>query len=262
MSSTSPPVITFDFHNTLIRCDRWFQLEVHDLIPAYLGWLADSRGDEPPAASQMVDAKALYAALRREVATTGIELSAAAGVARILPRIGVAASTAEIDAGVDALMRATFDDDVQPMPGAVETVRYLAGQGVTLGVISIAIHTPFLHWSLARFGMDDAFRAVVTSADAGYTKSHPELFRSVAARLGADPTAIVHVGDSARFDVGGAARAGFGTVWVRGEREPDPDYVADLTLPSLVGAGPALLRLATTRAECSRRQPTNHDHDG
>lgn len=258
MSATSPPVITFDFHNTLIRCDRWFQLEVHDLIPAYLGWLAASRGDDPPNASQITDARALYAELRREVATTGIELSAAAGVARILPRIGVAASTAEVDAGVDALMRETFDDDVQPMPGAVETVRYLAGQGVTLGVISIAIHTPFLHWSLARFGIDDAFRAVVTSADAGYTKSHPELFRSVAARLGAAPAAVVHVGDSARFDVGGAARAGFRTVWVQGEREPDPEHVADLTLPSLVDAGPTLLELAAMRVESGRRQLPRH----
>lgn len=252
MSVTSPPVITFDFHNTLIRCDRWFQLEVHDLIPAFLPWLASNRGEAAPDAALIADARALYAALRRDVATTGIELSASASVARILPRLGAHASAEEINAGVDALMRETFDDDVQPMPGAVETVRYLAGHGVTLGIISIAIHTPFLLWSLARFDLDDAFRAVVTSADAGYTKSHPELFRSVAGRLGVEPATVVHVGDSARFDVGGAARAGFGTVWVQGDREPDREHVADLTLPSLVGAGPALRELASNRAAAPR----------
>jgi FMN phosphatase YigB (HAD superfamily) len=60
---------------------------------------------------------------------------------------------------------------------------------------------------------------------------------------------MVHVGDSLRFDVGGASRAGMGTVWLRGDRiEPeDPSIRPDLVLTTLVEAAPQILMVLRSR---------------
>ena len=107
--------------------------------------------------------------------------------------------------------------------------------GVPIGIVSSAVFHPFLEWTLESFGIRDAFRGFITSASAGFYKSRPELYVHAAELLGATPERMVHVGDSLRFDVGGASRAGMGTVWLRGDRsEPeDPSIRPDLTLSTL-----------------------------
>ncbi len=244
--------ITFDFHDTIARCDRWFALEVRELVPAFLGWIAARNGDEPPAIQTAEAGKTDYAALRAEVGRTGIEVDAVAGLERILPGLGVTASTAEIRQGVDELMAGTLDDEVVPLPGVIETVRYLADQGVRLGVTSSAVYTPFLLWTLDRFGILGEFSDVLTSADAGFYKSHPGIYLASARRLGSDPDRIVHVGDSFRFDVEGARAAGLTTVWVQGGRDTPDGVPADLTLLDLTGAGPRLLSLAESISQRER----------
>ena len=52
------------------------------------------------------------------------------------------------------------------------------------------------------------------------------------------PEASLHIGDSLRFDVGGASRAGMRTAWYRrpGAREqPSPELMPDLIVPSMAG---------------------------
>ena len=60
---------------------------------------------------------------------------------------------------------------------------------------------------------------------------------------------MVHVGDSFRFDVAGASRAGMATVWLRGDRiEPeDPSVRPDLVLTTLVEAAPQILMVLRSR---------------
>ena len=102
-----------------------------------------------------------------------------------------------------------------------------------MGIVSSAVYHPFLEWTLEAFGIRDAFHVVITSASAGFYKSRAELYVHAAELLGATPQRMVHVGDSFRFDVAGASRAGMGTVWLRGDRsEPeDPSIQPDLVLP-------------------------------
>lgn len=246
--------ITFDFHNTIARCERWFALEVRELVPAFLFWHAARSGNAVPATEQLDAGRAAYAALRAEVGRTGIEMDAVACLETVLPGLGVLIETEEIRQGVDELMSETFDDDVVPLPGVIETVRSLSQQNVRLGVTSSAVYTPFLLWALDSFGILGEFSDVLTSADAGFYKSHPGIYQASARRLGAAPERIVHVGDSFRFDVEGARAAGLTTVWVQGDR-PSPDgSPADLTLPDLSGAGPVLFELATEVARRGRTQ--------
>ena len=71
------------------------------------------------------------------------------------------------------------------------------------------------------FGIAAAFTTVVTSASAGFYKSRPEIYLHAAEQLGVVPQPMVHVGDSLRFDVGGASRAGMGTVWLQHRERHD-----------------------------------------
>jgi HAD superfamily hydrolase (TIGR01509 family) len=137
-----------------------------------------------------------------------------------------------------------------PVAGAVETVQSLQQQGVPIGVVSSAVYHPFLEWSLEAFGIRNAMKTVITSASAGFYKSRPEIYLHAAQQLGATPAHMVHIGDSLRFDVGGAQRVGMGTVWLNHDRSrvADDHLAPDLTLHTLERSTPEILRLLASRA--------------
>lgn len=237
--------VTFDFHNTLAICDEWFELEIRQLAAAYLSWEARQRATGPVDPALLDTAVTTYRQLRFEIMDHGNELSAEDCVAQVLERLSQPVNMESITHGVAELMR-EVSAAATPVPGAVETVRGLRDAGVTLGVISSAVYHPFLEWTLAKFEIEDAFRDIVTSASAGFYKSRPELYWHAAAAIGADPRRTVHIGDSYRYDVEGANRAGMATVWLNREGEPAPesDVVPNLTLSTLDGSKPAILALA------------------
>lgn len=89
--------------------------------------------------------------------------------------------------------------------------------------------------------------ALVVSDAVGWRKPHARIFEAAAAALGVSPADTLHVGDSLRADISGAAALGARTVWITrriddpgkalAEHEgPDPDHVIeDLSeLPALV----------------------------
>ncbi len=239
--------ITFDFHNTLTICDRWFDLEVYDLVPAFLHWKSQNGG---PSVDPGLDTRArcIYRALRQEIIEHGREMSAERGLAHVLRELDLMVSEEEIADGVEALMRDCLDD-VRPIPGAVETIGGLAEAGVPLGVVSSAVYHPFVGWALERIGLDTAFGNITTSASAGFYKSRPEIYAAALEALGATADRSVHVGDSFRFDIQGARRAGMKTAWLQSQ-QPDPAGApADLILPSLHGATEPLLALLGARDE-------------
>lgn len=235
--------VTFDFHNTLARCDAWFALEVRELPAAFLRWQAERMG-EPVDERLLEAATAAYRRLREGVAADGREVAAEAGVARVLAELALPADAATIGDGVEALMRRTLAE-TEPISGAVPTVRFLAASGTPLGVVSSAVYPPFLEWTLQRFGIRDFFDDVTTSAGAGFYKSDPEIYRRALTALAADAARSVHVGDSYRYDVGGAHRAGMKTIWLRSGsgHEADDGPAPDLTIDGLDAAAPAILAL-------------------
>lgn len=235
--------ITFDFHNTLVTCDAWFELEVRSLASAFLRWDAERRGGTASDA-ELAEADGAYRGLRREIVEHGVEEPAERCVSRVLVNLGLQVDDDVIAAGVKSLMRATLGE-ATAMEGAVETIRALRAAGVPLGIVSSAVYHPFLEWSLDKVGIRDAFSDVTTSASAGFYKSRPEIYWHACERLGVQPAATVHVGDSYRWDVGGAQRAGLRTVWVAGDgaASHDDGVAPDLTLASLVRADTALLNV-------------------
>lgn len=235
--------VTFDFHNTLANCDTWFQLEVRTLVSTYLRWDALRRATAVDEA-ELIAADARYRVLRTAIMDHGHEETAERCVALVLTDLGLSPDGDSITAGIAELMRGALDE-ATPVPGALETVRAIAARGVPLGIVSSAVYHPFLEWTLARFGIRDVFTDVTTSASAGYYKGRPELFWHASRQLGVEPDRVVHVGDSFKWDVGGARRAGMHAVWYRtgASRPEDEPATPDLTVDTLEGAALPILQI-------------------
>ncbi|MFT4036595.1 MAG: HAD family hydrolase [Thermomicrobiales bacterium] len=239
--------VTFDFHNTLADCPEWFELEVRHLPSAFLVWQA-AQFDTPLSETVRMAADERYRTLRREIMEHGNELTAEQSLRLVFDEMQIAAGDDEIAEGVAALMREAAAL-ATPIPGAIETVQAIHASGTPLGVVSSAVYHPFLEWTLEEFGIKPAFTTIVTSASAGFYKSRPEIYLHAAELLGATPARMVHVGDSLRYDVGGASRAGMGTVWLQDPHKPGDgsDFLPDLTVQTLTGSSPAILELLAAR---------------
>jgi FMN phosphatase YigB (HAD superfamily) len=237
--------VTIDFHDTLFICDDWFQLEVHDLVPAYLSWKAERDGVivEPAVLER---AAGRYRAMRLEIIERGEEQDAAWCVSAVCRALEIPFVASDVAAGIDTLMRATLANAF-PREGARELLTSLRNAGVRTAIISNAIYHPFLEWCLAVHGLAELFDAVVTSASAGFYKSRVEIYQQTIDLLDVSSRGAIHLGDSYRYDVLGARRAGMGTAWLDLQREAGPGHLADLVTDRLTGLDARLLDLLDRR---------------
>ncbi len=98
-------------------------------------------------------------------------------------------------------------DDVRP------TLNGLRRKGLRL--VAVSNWDERLRPLLGELGLLDAFDAVVVSGEVGVHKPDPGIFQEAGRRLGVSPSAILHVGDSAREDRDGARAAGWAAVRLR-----------------------------------------------
>jgi HAD superfamily hydrolase (TIGR01509 family) len=176
-------------------------------------------------------------ALDREVPT---ELRFHDTLARIgLELPGLAQRLTEIHMGVLASAVRTLPHHAQVLAALRPRVR--------IGLCSNFSHSDTARRVLEAAGLWGEFDAVVVSDAFGLRKPRREIFDEVRTRLDVAPEQTLHVGDSLRADVGGAAAAGLGTAWLtrripdpqqalREHAGPAPDHaIADLAdLPELV----------------------------
>ena len=117
-----------------------------------------------------------------------------------------------------------------------------------LGVITnaeAAVQVP----KLESAGLRPYFAEIVTT-DCGYGKPGAEIFHHALDRLGCPAARAVYVGDSLRWDIGGANGAGLLSVWItrKGERRGGADPVPAMEFESLAGL-PAWLGNGACRQE-------------
>lgn len=112
-----------------------------------------------------------------------------------------------------------FADHTFALPGAVETVRALAGSGVRLAVAS---NKParFTRPILEHLGMAGSVRSVHGPDTVGATKPDPAMIRQCLADLETSANDAMYVGDMV-LDVESARRAGVAVVLVRGGSSDD-----------------------------------------
>jgi FMN phosphatase YigB (HAD superfamily) len=136
-------------------------------------------------------------------APDGAELPLPAHVAAALRSRGVEAS----DTVVRRAVVAAFDPDVRRAEG-VDAALATARERGPVGLCSNCSVPELVPRTLVRAGLKGAFDAVVTSAACGFRKPHRCPFETVAAELGVDPSALVHVGDDQATDGGIEALGG------------------------------------------------------
>jgi HAD superfamily hydrolase (TIGR01549 family) len=239
--------VTFDFHNTLIRCDPWFDLEVKDL-PSEVARALTESGSSIAGTVTGQELTDTYRGLRSEIISHGHELDAVEGVAETFRRIGLHVDIAAITEIVDSKFRALVPAS-SLMPGVRQTLAHLHEQGIPIGIVSSAVHHEFLEWTLAYHGLRGYLADVVTSASCGFYKSRPEIYYTACERLGSDPASTIHVGDSFRFDHLCGQAAGLRTVLIS-EHDPSDainEAAPSLKLTTLVGAGPSIFELTLAR---------------
>lgn len=243
--------ITFDFHNTLVRCDPWFDLEVKDLPVKVAEMLAASGSSFAPriSAQRLTDT---YRTLRSEIIAHGREMDAVTGVIETFRRLGWVVTIEAVEPIVDSMFRELVTVSTL-MPGVRETLNHLYRQDIPIGIVSSAVHHEFLEWTLGYHKVRGYFAEVVTSASCGFYKSRTEIYTTACERLGSEPASTVHVGDSFRFDHLCGQAAGLRTVWIneRGVNNSDNAPAPSLELSSLVNAGPPIhaLLLAPDHAD-------------
>ncbi|GMV91377.1 MAG: hypothetical protein AMXMBFR82_11550 [Candidatus Hydrogenedentota bacterium] len=142
----------------------------------------------------------------------------------------------EYDRIFDSLYKRFADPDVwRVYDDVVPALDDLRDRGIRLAVVSNwDSRLPLL---LERLGLSERFEFILTSAEAGISKPHPDIFLQACRRLNLPQEDVVHVGDSLEEDVDGAQAAGIrATLLDREGRWPNrPDAIralTDLSAPS------------------------------
>lgn len=105
----------------------------------------------------------------------------------------------------------------RPVPGMFELIEELANRAIVVGVLTNSEGRA--KELVDALGLGRWMATVVDSGVEGIEKPHPQLFDTMAKRLGYPPSSIVHIGDSFEADVRGALGAGMIPVWFM----PDPE---------------------------------------
>jgi len=121
---------------------------------------------------------------------------------------------------VEAVLRQLLEGQARyrarAVPSALSLIDLLRCHARRIGLCS-NWETP-IEPHLAQAGLPK-FDAISFSADVGARKPHLAIFKDICAKLGADPSDVVFVGDNWSSDVVGALRAGLSPVWIRGRHE-------------------------------------------
>lgn len=79
------------------------------------------------------------------------------------------------------------------------------------------------------------FKTIVISAEYGFAKPDPRIFKKALLDLGCDPKEAIMIGDSLKNDVGGARDTGITSVWLNRNHKSNnyPDIIPDFEITKL-----------------------------
>ncbi|HLZ73181.1 MAG TPA: HAD family hydrolase [Dehalococcoidia bacterium] len=157
-------------------------------------------------------------------------------------RLGRRADERTILTVLDACARA-LDGWARPFADAAPTLAYLRGQGYRLGLLSNTWWAAAWHNAdLATHGLNHYLDELVYTSDLPHSKPHPEVFYTVAARLGVAHEHCVMIGDRPIDDIGGALGAGMRAVLkTNGHLSELPVHIAPSAVIEHLAELPALI---------------------
>lgn len=133
-----------------------------------------------------------------------------------------------------------YRDEATFKPGAKELLDTLKARGVKMCIASASM-PDLLRAIFDRFGFDDYFPKIISCADIGKGKSHPDVFLAAEAYMGTAHDATWVFEDSI-VALETASKAGFKTVGVYDRHNFDIDRVPDVST-EYIGEGDSLARL-------------------
>jgi len=102
-----------------------------------------------------------------------------------------------------------------PPKDASRVLRALMSLDIPMGVVSNSIFSAdLLRNDLETLSVPEAFSFVISSAEFGLRKPHPQIFKDAVKQLGAEPSSTWYVGDLWENDVMGSTGAGLIPVWL------------------------------------------------
>ena len=130
--------------------------------------------------------------------------------------------------GVETVAREIYDDWAEHRHFVLyddvpDALRALKARGYRLGLISNS-HRPLESFD-AHFDLEGLISVRVSSANHGFLKPHPSIFRTALDLMGVSPDAAAMVGDSLPHDVLGARQAGMRAILIdrRGAPATEPN---------------------------------------
>jgi HAD superfamily hydrolase (TIGR01509 family) len=113
-------------------------------------------------------------------------------------------------------------------PEAKEALENLGQYGLAMGIISNVLSSVQVPRDLKRYGIDEFFDPVITSADFGRIKPHSSIFMHAVEAAGLEADECVYIGNSPLNDIQGAKDAGFmAAVLIRYEHTPLRDSMTE-----------------------------------
>lgn len=133
----------------------------------------------------------------------------------------------------DALLEAYRDLDTFPEVPA--TLRTLKEKGARLAILSNGSRD-MLHRAARSAGIETFFDGIFSAEECGTYKTAPAVYDMVTTAFRIYPDAVSFQ-SSNRWDIAGARKFGFRTVWINRSGEPDEykDLAPDAILPDLAG---------------------------
>jgi HAD superfamily hydrolase (TIGR01509 family) len=147
--------------------------------------------------------------------------------------VGLAEAPEDINREVVRRMLARYRDGLPLIPGAVEAVRRL-GAHWPLAVASSS-NREIIDGALAAAGLEQCFRATVSSEEVARGKPAPDVYLEAARRLAVDPTRCAAIEDSSN-GIRSADAAGMRVIAIPNRRYPPDDdalELADVVIASI-----------------------------
>jgi putative hydrolase of the HAD superfamily len=105
------------------------------------------------------------------------------------------------------------DIGMQPLPDAIDTVRWLKDAGCTLALLTNGAGPP-QRTKIERFGLADFFDAILVEGEVGYGKPDARVYELALRRLDVAARDAWMVGDNLDWDVAAPQKLGVFSVWI------------------------------------------------
>ena len=154
-------------------------------------------------------------------------------------------SAAELEAAVTAYFQP--EESLYPVvPHTHEVLEQLKSSGYKLGIVSNASSGKLIRDAMDHRGFTPYFDSIIVSADVGYRKPHPEIFKLALQELSMSPGDTVMIGDVPAYDVAGPHALGIKTILVTGVDSSEAKKLPSGIAPDAIAASfleiPAMIK--------------------